>query len=95
MTEWRIVLEEEVPDSWGYNCMGIITNGEDFLFFHILKKEDTDEIETCEVYDSLVSFTHPHIEPILSFEWTPENDSILLTALNDGVAVANIVMPKN
>lgn len=77
---WEFKYDEEILDTLGSNFIGVITNGEHFLFFHALPEPELDN-ERCYIYSSLLAlFNHENEE--LSYPWTKENDELLLKALN-------------
>lgn len=78
--KWDFVYEEECPDTAGANVSGIISNGEDFLFFHVFAIEE-GEPEICHIYSSLMQMFDGDEE--LYYPWTAENDSLLLDKLNN------------
>ena len=50
--KWDFTYDEEVFDHWGQNIAGIITNGENYLFYHVRPHEDGGK-EYCHVYSSI------------------------------------------
>ena len=77
--EWRFAYEEDIFDMLGYNAVGVLTNGESYLFYHIVPEEE-DKIETCHIYASLMNMYD--LCPEISYPATEENDIKLLEALN-------------
>lgn len=77
--EWEFHYDEEYPDTAGRNFLGLLSNDENFLFWHAFADEE-GQTETCHIYDSLAM--QPENE-ICSYPWTAENDSVLLNALNN------------
>ena len=75
---WDFQYEEEFPDTAGTNQMGVLTNGEYYLFFHVFAEEE-GKLERCHIYSSL-NMTGDNEE--CSYPWTSENDSLLLECLN-------------
>ena len=75
---WNFVYEEEMPDTNGYCCAGIINEGTSFLFFTV-GCDDGSQKETCRVYSS-ITFSEASLE--CEYEWTAENDALLLDCLN-------------
>lgn len=73
--KWEIVLEDSVDNDIAKENLGIISNGERFLFFRV--REDN----VCYVYANLADFLFG-IENF-SYDWTAENDESLLVILND------------
>ena len=77
---WEFKYDEEILDTLGSNFVGVITDGDDFLFFHILPEPGLEN-EICHIFSSLTDlFNHGNQE--LSYQWTNENDDRLLEALN-------------
>lgn len=76
---WDFVYEEEYPDTNGYNCAGIISNGNEFLFFTV-GCDTPSAKETCRVYNS-IEFAEGSL--LCQYDWTADNDSILLNCLNE------------
>lgn len=76
---WRFIHKWGYSDSAGVNQWGIISNGENHLFFHTFKVNETDLIETCIIFYSML-MTEDTEE--CRYPWTAENDEILLDALN-------------
>lgn len=76
--KWDFTEEEELPDTAGYNSMGLLTNGRFSFPFHILADEEGQR-ERCHVYDSLLM--RPEDE-ICAYDWTDENDEKVINALN-------------
>lgn len=76
--KWKILYEEEFPDDWGYNACGILTNGKDVLFFHILPEPDGQEI--CHIFSSLACLVQCEQEEAC-FPWTTENEQKMYSAL--------------
>ena len=64
----------------GYNACGVLTNGDDFLFFHILP-EERNKTEKLYVFSSLFCMMM-HDDEELCCEWTKENEQKILDALN-------------
>lgn len=84
--DWRFTYEEEFPDTAGYNCAGILRDKNtdspfSCLFFHILKDNDDDEVETMHIYSSLYNLFDGDCDEV-SFPWTSENEDILIECLN-------------
>lgn len=79
--KWNIVFEENAPDEWGGNTIGVITNGVGVLFFHAYRTEEENRFPTCFIYSSIVDLTNAENE-IVSYPWTAENDSKLMNYLN-------------
>ena len=77
--KWDFRHEEEVYDDWGTNLAGVITNGEDFLFYHFVPKEKDGDI-FCHIYNSI--WMDDSTEECC-YLWTSENDEILINALNN------------
>lgn len=73
--KWEIVLEDSVDNDIAKENLGIISNGERFLFFRV--REDN----ICYVYANLADYLFG-IENF-SYDWTAENDESLLVILND------------
>ena len=78
--KWAFVYEEEHFDAAGRNILGIITNGVNYLFFHVYKVDEDDIVEQCEVFNS-ITFDKDSLE--CSYPWTDKNDEILLEALDE------------
>lgn len=76
--KWDFTYDEEFPDTAGQNIMGILTDGEHFLFWHAFAHEE-GQTEICHIYDSIAM--QPE-NTVCTYPWTAENDSILLNALN-------------
>lgn len=84
--DWKFTYEEEYPDSAGYNCVGILRDKNSdspfsCLFFHILKDNEDDEVETMHIYGSLYNLFNADCDEI-AFPWTSENEDILVAYLN-------------
>lgn len=77
--EWEFCYDEEYPDTAGRNFLGLLSNGENFLFWHAFAHEE-GQTETCHIYDSI---TMRHDNEICSYPCAAENDTILLNALNN------------
>lgn len=82
--KWEIVHDEEIFDAAGDNFLGVISNGENSLFFHAFKVNgEEDRIETCIVYNSLRGmFENDEGSEECRYIWTAENDEKMLAALN-------------
>lgn len=78
--KWKFIYDEEVLDSWGRNFLGVISNGKDTLFYHIVP-ESNGGTEICHVFSSLQCLLSGD-EPEVSYPWTSDNDDKLLEALN-------------
>lgn len=76
---WDFRYEEEFPDTAGPNMAGVISNGDNYLFYHAYADEDGDPV-ICHIYSS---FNMTEDTQVCSYPWTAENDSILLDALNN------------
>lgn len=76
--KWDFIYEKEVPDI-ATNQIGILSDGANFLFFHVWKINEEDPIETCQVFNSM-DLMDDSME--CQYPWTAENDEILLDALN-------------
>lgn len=79
MNKWDFKYEEEVFDHWGYNCAGVLTNGEDFLFFHIVPDEPDGKLY-CHIYNSIWMMDESEE---CCYLWTAENDELVTEALNN------------
>lgn len=79
--KWSIIFEENVPDVWGGNTIGVISNGVGVLFFHAYRTVEEHRFLTCFIYSSIVDLTNAENE-ITSYPWTAENDSKLMNYLN-------------
>lgn len=77
--KWDFKYEQEVWDHAGTNLVGVLTNGEKFLFFHVFR-DDEDKPLLCHIYNSILMF--PETEEC-SYGWTAENDSLVIEALNN------------
>ncbi len=81
--KWSFAYDESLePDVWGCNEAGVLTDGVHFLFYHALKRNVNDAIETCYIYDSLTDLFECDNE-VCHYPWTSENDEVLLNALNN------------
>ena len=77
---WDFIYDEECPDPFGYNCNGILSDGQPyhFLFFTICR--DVDELtEHCSVRSNFFPIEGTQL---CRFPWTDENEKILLECLN-------------
>lgn len=78
--KWKYVYDEEIWDHDGENFVGIISDGNRFLFYHILP--DSNGQEMMYVFSSLVGLmTHDHIE--VEFPWIGENELRFFSLLNE------------
>lgn len=77
--EWRFAYDEDIFDMLGYNSVGVLTNGESFLFYHIIPT-DEDKIPTCHIFASMMNMYE--CCPEISYPATEENDNKVLEALN-------------
>ena len=73
--KWEIILEDSVHNSVMNENIGIISNGEQFLFFRV------GENLVCRVYVRLSYFLSGYQN--FSYQWNAENDESLLAILND------------
>lgn len=92
--EWDFTYDEEFPDSAGYNCVGILRDKNSdspfsCLFFHILKDDEDDEVETMHIYSSLYNLFKADCDEI-AFPWTSENEDILVAYLNGLPDIVNL-----
>ena len=85
--KWEFTYDEEVFDHWGQNIAGIITNGENYLFYHVHPHEDGGN-EYCHVYNSIWMMDESEE---CCYLWTAENDEILLDALNNAKSIIDII----
>lgn len=78
---WDFVHEQESlnPAFYGFYT-GIISNGKDFLFFRANREDNL-----CEVFGSIEEMGEDDSElfALCSYPWTAENDSLLLSVLNN------------
>lgn len=77
--KWDFVYDEGFPDTAGQNEMGVISDGEHYLFYHAYAEEE-GQPEICHIYSSL---NMDEDTEECSYPWTAENDSILLECLNN------------
>lgn len=77
--KWDFKYEQEVWDHAGTNLVGVLTNGEKFLFFHVFR-DDEDKPLLCHIYNSILM--SPETEEC-SYGWSAENDSLVIEALNN------------
>ena len=77
---WRFVYDEEMMDTHGDNIVGIISDGERFLFYLVVAEEE-GKLEDCYIYCSLYDLFEGENE-VCVYPWTPDNDSLLLDCLN-------------
>ena len=79
--KWDFVHEQESlnPAFYGFYT-GIISNGKDFLFFRANREDNL-----CEVFGSIEEMGEDDSElfALCSYPWTAENDSLLLSVLNN------------
>lgn len=78
--QWEFKYEEEIFDSWGMNLMGVLTNGTDCLFYHVIPERDGGP-EYCYIYSSIQCMMQPDCHEV-SYPWTMGNDQKVLDALN-------------
>ena len=78
---WGFQYDEEYPDTAGRNFAGLLTNDEDYLFWHAFADED-GTVEKCHIFSSLKDLYENENE-ICSYPWTAENDSLVLDTLNN------------
>ena len=86
MNKWNFKYEEEVFDDWGQNIAGVLTNDEDYLFFHIIPHSDGGKL-FCHIYNSIWMMDDTEE---CCYLWTAENDEILLDALNKSEGIIGI-----
>lgn len=77
--KWDFKYEEEVFDDWGYNCAGVLTNGKDFLFFHIIPDKPDGKLY-CHIYNSIWMMSESEE---CCYLWTAENDERMINTLNE------------
>lgn len=77
--KWKFIYEEESHLPSACVAFAVITNGSDTLFLHIVPDEEGREI--CRIYSSLVCMIEQDEEEA-SFQWTPENERKMLSALD-------------
>ena len=76
---WHFVKDEQIPDSLGDNYLGILSNGEDFLFYHTYVDEE-DNVERLYLFESLADLMNN--VPMAQYAWSEANDQLLLYTLN-------------
>ena len=79
-TLWGFQYDEEYPDTAGRNFVGVLTNEENYLFWHAFADND-GQVENCHIYSSLKDLYESQNE-VCVYPWTAENDSLVLEALN-------------
>ena len=84
--KWDFAYDEEVFDDWGNNIAGLITNGEDYLFYHVYPHEKGGK-EYLHIYNSI--WMSDDTEECC-YLWTAENDEILINALNEAKSIVDI-----
>ena len=84
--KWDFVYDEEVFDDWGQNIGGLITNGDDYLFYHVYPHKNGGE-PYCHIYNSI--WMNDDTEECC-YPWTSENDEILINALNNAESIIGI-----
>lgn len=78
-SHWKFLADENFPDEWGANSAGVLTDGTHFLYWHALKDNENDPVETCHIYNSI--YMTEDTEEIY-YPWTAENDALVIAALN-------------
>ena len=84
--KWDFVYDEEVFDDWGQNIIGLLSNGEDYLFYHVYPHKEGGEAY-CHIYNSIIM--DDSMEECC-YLWTSENDEILVNALNEAKSIIDI-----
>lgn len=84
--KWDFTYDEEVFDDWGQNIGGLITNGDDYLFYHVYPHKNGGE-PYCHIYNSI--WMSDDTEECC-YPWTSENDEILINALNNAESIIGI-----
>ncbi len=79
--KWDFIYDEEryTPDGrlfWA----GLLTNGEDYLYWKTDPTEYSDEPTTCHIYNSIL-MTDDSEE--VAYIWTAENDELVVNCLNN------------
>ena len=77
---WDFVHEEEYPDAFGYNCNGVLSDGDPHhLLFFTICRDPEELIEHCSVRTTMYALDETEL---CRYPWTDENDEILLECLN-------------
>ena len=76
--KWDFVYDEEHFDT-AKNFAGVLSNGRNYLFYHVYSYSGIEGTEYCAIYNSIF-MTDDTLE--VEYKWTPDNDSLLLDTLN-------------